>query len=280
VTEAAELEAWMERRDRRATVLAVVALVLAVLLPVALTSISEDWSSVSFFNSALLAHELGHRTAMGWRGRPALFLATLFGARHPAPGPERSRQALFWLHVMGALPGLVVGGVVRWLEPLLYWLPELQWFALGLVVLGFLSLLPVPLADGGHILDQVLLPRAPLVAFRIQLVAVVVVTLAGILAMFIALLMAVPLAVALVRARQLARVRARRGPAVPERLDGAGALAAVSEAGYGQFSFARRRRLAAQLLADSTAPPLPATTAILLAAVYLAALAAGPAILA
>jgi hypothetical protein len=275
VEEAAALEAWMKRRERRAPLVAAGALGAAVLVPAALASAHDSWYPAIFFNGAVLGHELGHRLAMGWRGRPWLLLATLFGAR-PEPAGERSRRALFWWHAMGPLFGFAVAAVILALVPFFRCGPAPEWFALGLLALGFLSLLPIPLTDGGRIVDQVLLPRSPLRSYRIQLGAVVGVTLAGLMTMVVVVLVAVPLVVAAVRGRRVARVRASHAAAGSPPLDPAAALAAVREAGYGQLSFPRRRRLAAALLTGATAPPLPPATVALLAVVYLAALATGP----
>jgi hypothetical protein len=280
-------EAFVRRRDRRAGWLALLVLVLAIVVPIVLYLTRTDWDgevwrNVVFFDCALLGHELCHRLAMrGHRPRPRLFLATLFGARHPAHLAAGSRTKLFRLHLMGALPGLLLGAVVLALAEVLYWLPELEWFAVGSVVLGFLSLLPVPLADGGRIVDLVLLPRSPRLSAGLQLGAAIVIILGSVLLMMIATLVAIPLVVSAVRAHRLARVRAwwwSRSP-TPQALDAAGALHAVSEAGYARLAFPRRCRLAAALLTDPVAPPLSPALAVFLAVVYLATLTAAAAIL-
>ena len=152
----------MRREDRRATALAMVVLGLAVLLPLVLSANSEAWYKALFFDCGLLAHEVGHRVAMHRHGqrRPWLFFATLFGARHPVHAPGASRVEIFWLHAMPSLWGVLFGGLLLVLVSAIYWLPELLWFALGLVVFSFLALLPLPLADGGRILRSCVLPTS------------------------------------------------------------------------------------------------------------------------
>jgi hypothetical protein len=278
---AAEFEVLMRREDRRATAFAMVVLGLAVLLPLVLSANSDVWHNTLFFNCGLLAHEVGHRVAMHRhrQRRPWLFFATLFGARHPVHAPGASRAEIFWLHAMPSLSGVLLGGLLLVLAPAIYPLPELLWFALGLVVFSFLSLLPLPLADGGRILDLVFLPRQPLLSCRIQIGALVLVTLVTVLVvMVIAGLVAVPLVMASVHAHRVARARAHRLTTGCVTIDPAGALRAVDEAGFGRLSFRRRCRMAAELLSDPTSPPLMPASTVVLAIVYLGTLVAGAAL--
>jgi len=275
---AAEFEVLMRREDRRATAFAMAVLGFAVLLPLVLSANSEAWHNALFFNCGLLAHEVGHRVAMHRHGqrRPWLFLATLFGARHPVHPPGASRAEMFWLHAMPSLLGVPLGGLLLVLAPVIYWRPELQWFALGLVVFSFLSLLPLPLADGGRILDLVFFPRAPLLSYRIQIGALGLVTLVTVLlVMVIGGLVAVPLVVASVNSHRVARARAHRLNTGCATNDPAEALSVVDDAGFGRLSFRKRCRMAAELLSDPTSPPLAPTITLLLATVYLGTLVAG-----
>lgn len=272
--EVEELEAWLHRRDRRANRLAVIALSLSLLIPVLVVDSGGAWVGSALF-VAVLGHELGHRLA-GHRG-PRLHLATLFGVRpHPADGPA----ALFWRQAGSGLVGLLMGALALLVSPLsrLVWL---EWLGVALVGISSLSLLPLPLCDGGQLLDRVFFARAPFVSFSIQLAAVVALTLVAVPAIAVMVVLPVPFTALAIRGFRVARLRARvLALGLPVAASPAAALEAVAAAGLGELPFARRRHLAAALLAGVGGPAPPAPTVGALAVVYLAALIAGPLILA
>ncbi len=146
----------------------------------------------------VLIHELGHFLAMrafGYRNTHILALPLVGGVAMGVDAhPHATRNA--WMSLMGPLPGIVLGWVLL-LANLAGGVPEAmgEWamaFAIALLLVNYLNVLPIPPLDGAHVV-QALLPQR-LARLRTVFIAVACV-LGAVLAwqLGFALLVALPL---------------------------------------------------------------------------------------
>jgi hypothetical protein len=182
----------------------------------------------------------------------------------------------FAVHVLGTVPALL--GAALLLFPHRSTPPPMWqiWFTAALVTFSLLSLVPIPMSDGGHVLDEVLLPRAPRLSFGLQVGAEVLLTLVAGWFVPPLLVSLLALAPATRRAHRLMRLRERSleigvDADTPEQ-----ALRVVSDAGFDHLPYPERCSLAAELLAMRPGKPLPAAATAALALAYLLLLAAVP----
>ncbi len=126
-------------------------------------SLLFSWQSGLLILATVALHESGHALAMRWVGYQRITMIFLppFGAVVSGdPAASRPWQQIF-VYLMGPLPGILLGALLY----LIYWpnISELvNEFALTLLVLNYINLLPLVPLDGGQILRIALFNRSPL----------------------------------------------------------------------------------------------------------------------
>jgi len=132
---------------RRSLIFAVSLAVYAAIAVAALPDLTTTWIVVT-----VLLHESGHFVAMYLRGYSNLnmfFIPFVAGAVTGTKRDATPADQLIML-LAGPAPGLLIGCLIYWLDTLLA-LPVARPFALWLVTLNLLNLLPIWPLDGGRI---------------------------------------------------------------------------------------------------------------------------------
>ncbi|MCB1581746.1 MAG: site-2 protease family protein, partial [Xanthomonadales bacterium] len=121
----------------------------------------------------LLFHELGHYLAMkafGYRDLQILFLPIGAMAAGNKVNPSPLQKTI--VSLAGPLPGLLVAFALA------VWAPDFIYTEYGLsmifmlIIINYLNLLPFMPLDGGHVINQLLFDRWPMLQFVLMLISV------------------------------------------------------------------------------------------------------------
>jgi len=137
-----------------------------------------SWSAVPALLVVVLLHELGHVAAMaavGFNEGGVLMLPLSWGG---VPGRKRSVTPAerTMVHLLGPLPGLLLGIACLWFGPSDGWIRELGTWAFAL---NYLFLLPIPPLDGGRVVEALFLERYPYAGVAALAIAAAAVAAAG-----------------------------------------------------------------------------------------------------
>jgi Zn-dependent protease len=167
----------------------------------------------------ILLHELGHLLSMQLFGyqNTSMFLIPFFGGAATGQNENATLLQKFWVLILGPLPGILLGIVM--LSTTSYGNSSWYWskdFALLMVGINLLNLLPIYPLDGGKIVGLLLQP-CPYISVGFKLICTVLSIAWGLagshIFLFIGIAIAASLPVDLQTARAIKRLKTQPGAA-------------------------------------------------------------------